>query len=88
MPREAFYVKMVLIAGITRLGAAVTLIEYLTQMIISQTSRILQASVQGNLISRICLNHPNSSLMGQDQGGLIQDLSEQREAGSLQDLHL
>ena len=61
MLREAFYVKMVLRAGTTRLGAAVTLTEYLTQMLISQTSKILQASAQGDLISRIRLNQPNLS---------------------------
>jgi hypothetical protein len=62
--------------------SVVTLTEYLTQMLISQTSKILQANAQGNLISRICLNQPNSSLMGQDPGGHSAQSSNKRHDGS------
>ena len=88
MPKDAFYVEMESIAGFTRLGTVVTLIEYLTQMIISQNSKTPQDGVQGELISRICLNQANSYLMGQVPEGPIQDLSERQETGSHQDLHL
>ena len=57
-------------------------------MLISQTSKILQANAQGDLISEIYLNQPNFPLMDQETDGRIQDPSEQQEAGSLQDLHL
>ena len=68
-------------AGFTIPGTVVILTGYPTQTIITQ-------SIQEESISKACLNQANPCLMDQVPEEPAQSISEWREAGSHQDLHL